>query len=492
MKIIDNDLLSIQESRILAENAREAQEKLALFPQEKLDAIVERMAEEIEAHARELAEMSCEETGYGNPDDKYLKDMFICREVLDSMRGLKCVGVIDRDTAKGTTDYGIPIGVFAAMCAATSPVSTTVFYTLLAIKSGNAIIFSPHPRAKETITRTLDIMIKAGEGYGLPECAVSYLRTISKAGTIELMNHKDVSAIMISGVPHLRKAAVDTGKYLLFSGTGNGPAFIEASADVDKAVSDIIFSKTFDNGVVSGAEQAVVVDAGIDEKVRKTFASQGGYFMDSDEAKKLSRVFYRRDGSPDPETIGKTAEELAGIAGFKVPEWTKILLSEKKFVFREQEYEKERLSPILTYYVEKDWEHACEKIIKLLVEEEQASTLILHSSDRTAVEKLASNEAVQRVLVNTPAVLGNMGFTTSLVPAMTLGSGRYGCEMTGDNISPLRLVYIRKVAYGVRTFEEAASRLKAGKQESSDSSADRKTDINAEAIREMLLQMLNK
>lgn len=408
------------------------------------------------------------------------------------MRGVKCVGVLNDDIAAGTTDYGIPIGVFAAMCAATSPVSTTIFYTLLAVKSGNAIVFSPHPRAKETITRTLDIMIKAGEGYGLPECSVAYMRTVSKAGTIELMNHKDVSAIMIEGVPHMRKAAVATGKYILISGTGNGPAFIESSADVDKAVSDIIFSKTFDNGVTSGAEQAVVVDSDIDEKVRKAFKDQGGYFMNPDEAEKLSSVFYRKDGSPDPETIGKTAEQLAKTAGFEVPDGTKILLSEKRFVFREREYEKERLSPILTYYVEKDWEHACEKIVKIIVEEEQASTLFLHSNDRTAVEKLATGEAVQRVIVNTPAVFGNMGFTTSLVPAMTLGSGRYGCEMTGDNISPLRLVYIRKAAYGIRTFDDVSRELLAGNDESCVSSADKESDISAEALRGMLLKMLNK
>lgn len=214
--------------------------------------------------------------------------------------------------------------------------------------------------------------------------------------------------------------------------------------------------------------------------------------MSQDEAEKLSTIFYRKDGSPDPETIGKTAEQLAAQAGISVPAGTKILLSEKRFVFREREYEKERLSPILTYYVEQDWEHACEKIIELLVEEEQASTLILHSNDRTAVEKLASYEAVQRVLVNTPAVLGNMGFTTSLVPSMTLGSGRYRCEMTGDNITPLKLVYVRKAAYGIHSFEEVAKELTKGSEVPPEESADGKSDVSADELREMLLKIINK
>lgn len=454
MNIIDNDLLSIQESRILAENAYEAQKALATFPQEKLDEIVERMAEEIVKHADELAKMSSDETDYGKWQDKYIKNRFVCEYLRMKLRGMRCVGIIGDDKENKTMDVGVPMGVIAALCPATSPVSTTIYKALIAIKSGNAIIFSPHPRAKKTIGKTIDILIRAAEGYGLPEGAISYLHTVTTSGTIELMNHKATALIMNTGVPALLKAAYKSGKPVIYGGNGNGPAFIERTADIGQAVQDIIDSKTFDNGIVSAAEQSIVVDSCIASEVKKQLTEKGAYFMSESEAAKLGSLFFRFDGSADSEMFGKSAQFLAKKAGFHIDENVKLLISEQKYVSEDNPYSKEKLCPVLAFYIEDDWMHACEKCIELLLSERHGHTLVIHSKDEEVIKQFALKKPVGRVLVNTPAVFGSMGATTNLFPAMTLGSGSAGDGMTSDNVSPMNLIYIRKVGYGVRKAQD--------------------------------------
>lgn len=454
MNIIDNDLLSIQESRILVENAREAQKKLATFSQEKLDEIVERMIEEIEKHTYELAMMSSDETDYGKFEDKNIKNNFVCKYLRNRLKGMKCVGIISEDKENKTMDVGVPMGVIIAFCPSTSPVSTTIHKALIAIKSGNAIIFSPHPRAKKTISRTLDILIRAAEGYGLPEGALTYLHNVTVSGTLELMNHKDTSLIINTGVPSILKEAYKSGKPVIYGGTGNGPAFIERTADIRQAVKDIIASKTFDNGVVSAAEQSIVVDSCIESEVKMELEKNGAYFMTEEEANKLGLLFFHSDGSPEPEVVGKSAQELAKRAGFSVSNDTKILISKQKYVSQNNPYSREKLCPVLAYYIEDDWMHACEKCIELLLSERHGHTLVIHSKDEEVIRQFALKKPVGRVLVNTPGALGSMGATTNLFPSMTLGSGSAGQGMTSDNVSPKNLIYIRKVGYGVRKVDE--------------------------------------
>ncbi|GAB6167912.1 aldehyde dehydrogenase family protein [Clostridium carnis] len=454
MNIVDNDLLSIQESRILVENAREAQRKLATFSQEKLDEIVERMIEEVEKHTYELAMMSSDETDYGKFEDKHIKNNFVCKYLRNRLRGMKCVGIISEDKEKKTMDVGVPMGVIIAFCPSTSPVSTTIYKALIAIKSGNAIIFSPHPRAKKTISRTLDILIRAAEGYGLPEGALTYLHNVTVSGTLELMNHKDTSLIINTGVPSILKEAYKSGKPVIYGGTGNGPAFIERTADIRQAVKDIIASKTFDNGVVSAAEQSIVVDSCIESEVKIELEKNGAYFMTEEESNNLGLLFFHNDGSPEPEVVGKSAQELAKRAGFSVSNDIKVLISKQKYVSQNNPYSKEKLCPVLAYYIEDDWMHACEKCIELLLSERHGHTLVIHSKDEEVIRQFALKKPVGRVLVNTPGALGSMGATTNLFPSMTLGSGSAGQGMTSDNVSPKNLIYIRKVGYGVRKVDE--------------------------------------
>ena len=452
--IADKDLISIQYARILAENAYEAQKKLAAFSQEQLDCLVECVASEVEKHIDSLAEMSYEETDFGNRQDKLFKNRFVCNQVLQQLKGMRCVGVISEDKQNQITNIGVPVGVIVALCPVTSPVSTTIFKTLIALKSGNAVIFAPHPRAIKSISRVMDIMIRAAEEHGLPEGCLSYLNTVTKSGTLELMNHPTTSMVMITGVPSMFHAARCVGKPIIYGGTGNGPVFIERTADIQQAVKDVIQSKTFDNGIASSAEQSIVVDSCIAEEVKRALRENGAYFMSQDESLKLAELFFYADGRRKKDMVGKPAQFLACRAGISVSDDTRLLIAERSHVVDLDPYSRELLSPVMAFYVEDDWMHACEKCIELLLHERNAHSLTIHSRDEEVIRQFALKKPVGRLLVNTPAAFGGMGITTNLFPSMTLGSSTAGYGITADNVSPLNLVYTRKVGYGVRQFTE--------------------------------------
>lgn len=454
MKVIDSDLLSVQEARILAENAYEAQQKLAVFPQSLLDQIVEGMVRAIRPHMKELAYMSCDETEYGIWSDKLIKNKFVCTQMYESLKDMQCVGIINRDDEKQIMDVGVPVGVIIGLCPATSPVSTTIYKALIAVKSGNAILFAPHPRACKTMMKTLDILIEAAVSQGLPIGAMEYLHTVTPEGTKELINHSAASLILNTGVEEMLEAAYQSGKPVIYGGNGNGPAFIEKTADVKKAVSDIMESKTFDCGVVSAAEQSIVVDSCVEQEVRWQLTTQGAYFMSEEEAESLSCLLYHSDGTLNSQAIGKPAAELAKRAGFRVPDSTRVLIAKQKYVSFDNPYSKEKLCPVLSYYVEPDWMHACDKCIELLLSERRGHTLAIHSKNPEVIRQFALKKPVGRILVNTSVTFGSMGITTNLVPAMTLGSGSAGKGITADNVSPMNLIYIRKIGYEVRTAEE--------------------------------------
>lgn len=452
--IVDNDLLSIQQARILAENACMAQKKLAAFTQEQLDGIVEHVADAVEQHAEALAVMSHEETDYGRWQDKLAKNRFVCRHVREQLRGMRCVGIIREDREKRILDIGVPVGVVVALCPSTSPVSTTVYTTLIAIKSGNAVIFSPHPRAAKSIGRVLDIMIEAAQAHGLPEGCLAYLRAVTKSGTQELMHHAATSLIMVSGVPGMIKAAYAAGRPVIYGGTGNGPAFIERTADIRQAVTDIIRSKTFDNGIAPSAEQSVVVDACIAQEVRRTMQEHGAYFMTEEESHRLGDLLFCPDRRHSVGMVGISAAALARKAGITVPQSVTVLVAEQKFVSEDAPYSRELLAPVLAFYVEDDWMHACEKCIELLLHKRNAHTLVIHSGDEEVIRQFALRKPVGRMLVNTPATFGGMGVTTNLFPSMILGSGSAGYGITSDNVSPLNFIYTRKVGYGDNSLRD--------------------------------------
>lgn len=457
MNRIDNDLLSVQEARILVENAREAQKILATFSQEKLDEIVRSMAEEVYKHAKELAILSHEETGFGKWQDKFVKNVFASNFLYKKIKDMKVVGLISEDKENKVLEIGVPVGVIVALLPSTNPVSTAIYKTLIAIKSGNAIVFSPHPKAKNTIHKVLRILIQVAEKSGLPCGGIGVLRTLAHDGTAQLINHKDTALILVTGVPKMAKIAYTSGKTTIYGGPGNGPAFIERSANIKKAVADIIASRTFDNGVVSASEQSIIAEECIADQVRQELKKHGAYFMSEQESEELSKFFFRPDGSMNPAFVGKTAMELAGKIGMCVPDGTKVLLSEQKYVSPTNPYSREKLCPVLAFYVEKDWMYACEKCVELLINEGRGHTLVIHSQNESVIREFALKKPVSRVLVNTPATLGGIGATTNLFPALTLGCGAAGGGVTSDNVTPRNLINIRKVGYGVRQLEEITS-----------------------------------
>ena len=495
MNIIDNDLLSIQEARILAENAARAQQEMALYTQERLDTIVEAIADALLPHAEDLAVRSADETDFGNWKDKYAKNHFVCTWLREQLRGKRCVGVIGDDPQKGLVDIGVPMGVIAALCPATSPVSTSIYKALIAVKSGNAIVFSPHPRAKETIGKALDIVIEAAEAAGLPEGGISYMHTVTASGTIELMNHEQTAMILNTGVPGMLRAAQDSNKPLIYGGAGNGPVFIERTADICQAVSDIIASKTFDYGLLPAAEQTIVVDAPIADEVREEFRRSHAWFMSSEESHKLASIIFEPDGSANEELIGTPAEKLAQRAGFRVPEGTVLLISEEKFASNRNPYTREKLGPVVAFFVEEDWMHACEKCIELLLTQKQGHTLVIHSRSENVIREFALKKPVGRVLVNTPATFGSMGATTNLIPAMTLGSGTAGYGITSDNVSPENLIYVRKVGFGVRDMQTVESKMfgrTALADRPSNSIEDLQHKEDVQSVQQVLRDIINK
>lgn len=495
MNRIDHDLRSVQEARILVENAREAQKILAAFSQEKLDTIVGHMAREVYQYARELAILSNEETGFGKWQDKFIKNSFASEFLYQRIKDMKVVGIIGEDREKKTMDIGVPVGVIAALIPATNPASTTIYKALIAIKSGNAIVFSPHPKAQQTIGRVLDILIRAAEESGLPPGAISYLRTLAVGGTVQLMNHKDTALILITGVPKLVRAAYASGKPTLYGGPGNGPAFIERSADIKKAVADIIASRTFDNGIVSASEQSIVVEECIADEVRQELRRNGAYFMSGQETERLGKLFLRSDDSLNPEIVGKSAVELARKAGMSVPAATTVLVSEQKYVSHTNPYAREKLCPVLAFYIEKDWLYACEKCIELLVNDGRGHTLVIHSRNEQVIREFALKKPVSRVLVNTPATLGGIGATTNLFPALTLGCGAAGGGITSDNVSPLNLINIRKVGYGVRRLEDITKNTQAGEGTGTGGAGDVARQLAGEStsdLKELLEKLLKQ
>ena len=490
MMIADKDLLSMQYARILAENAREAQKKLSSFSQESLDGIVERVAETMEGHAAELATLSFEETDYGRQEDKLVEILFVCREVRRALRGMRCVGALKTDARGNVLEVGVPRGVIAALCPSTSPVSTTIYKSLLAIKSGNAIVFSLHPRATRCMARTLDLIIAAAESAGLPEGCVSYLELSTKSGTTELMRHPATSLVLLTGVSGMVAAAEASGKPLICGGTGNGPAFIERSADVRQAVRDIVFSKTFDCGIAPSAEQCVVVDACIAEQTRRAFEEEGACFLGERETHALAEVLFHHDGRRRRDMLGIDAVSLARRAGFDVPAGTKLLIAERKYVSDADVYNRELLAPVLPWYVEDDWMHACEKCIELLLFDRTGHTLVIHSRDAEVIRQFALKKPVARLLVNTPAALGGMGATTELFPALTLGSGLAGHGMTSDHVSPMNLVYIRRVGYGVRSVDELFHDIKGRSDAAPAAHSDQVAEDRLDTLRQLLQEAI--
>ena len=437
---MDRDLQSIQEVRDLVAKAKAAQAELAEFSQEKIDKICEAIAEAGAKNAERLAKMASEETGFGIWQDKILKNILGSTLTWNAIKDMKTVGIIREDKAKHLMEVAVPMGVVAALIPSTNPTSTVMYKSMISIKAGNSIVISPHPNAKNCILETYKIVAQAAKSAGAPDGIVQCVTIPSPEGTSALLKHKDVGIILATGGEAMVRAAYSSGHPALGVGPGNGPSYIEKSADIKEAVRRIFESKTFDNGTICASEQSIVTEECIKDQVIAEVKRQGGYFLNPEESDKLGRFIMRANGTMNPAIVGRSAKVIAEKVGLSVPEGTRILISPQSTVGKDNPYSREKLCPILAFYVEKDWESACERCI--------------HSQDESVIKEFALKKPVSRLLVNTNGSLGGVGATTGLAPALTLGCGAMGGSATSDNVGPLNLINIKRVAYGIKELAD--------------------------------------
>lgn len=449
---MDKDLLSIQQVRDLIKAAKEAQKEYSTFSQEKVDKIVEAMSMEVRKHSEELAKMANEETGFGKWQDKVIKNKFASEIVYDSIKNMKTIGILKEEDS--LLSVAVPVGVIAGLIPSTNPTSTTIYKTLISLKAGNAIVVSPHPNAKKCIIKTVEILKRAAYNAGAPEGLIGVIDIPTMEATAELMKHKDTALILATGGEAMVRAAYSSGTPAIGVGPGNGPAYIEKTADVKKAVKRIMDSKTFDNGVICASEQSVIVEPANEQEVREEFKRQGGYFLTPEQSEKLGKFILRSNGTMNPLIVGKDAQTLANLSGIKVPEDARVLISEQSTVSKSNPYSREKLTTILAFYVAENCEKACERAIELLMNEGKGHTMIIHTENKELVKEFALKKPVSRLLINTPGSLGGIGGSTKLAPALTLGCGAVGGSSTSDNITPMNLLNIKKVGWGIKELED--------------------------------------
>ena len=451
----DRDLASISEARSLARRARQAQSVLAELSQQQIDTIVDAMAAAATAHAEPLARLAVEETTYGNVPDKIQKNLFGSKQVYEFIRPMKTVGVVARHEARKIIEIAEPFGVVAAIIPSTNPTSTAIYKILISIKARCAIVMTPHPSAARAITRTAEIMYDAGRKAGLPEGAIGWMTVVTLEGTQELMRQREVAVILATGGMGLVRAAYSAGKPAYGVGPGNAPCYIEQSADVAKAASDIIIGKAFDNGVLCSSPNSVVVDEAIDGEARRQFQAHGGYFVTPAEAEALSKALVTPQRLPNPDLVGKSAMQIAERVGINAPPGTRALIAELKGVGRDYPLSIEKLCPVLSYYVVKDWREGCERCKQILRYGGMGHTMSIHSRNEDVILEFGLRKPAFRICVNTPSTLGAIGFSTGLDPSMTLGCGGFGGNITSDNISPKHLLNIKRLAYETKPVSGA-------------------------------------
>ena len=399
---MDKDLQSIQETRELLRQAKQAQRTLAGMSQEQLDKITAAIAAAAGEHARRLADMAVEETGFGKKEDKELKNRFAATTLYEAIRDERTHGILAENREKRTIDIGVPVGIVAGLVPSTNPTSTST------LEATNA-----------------------------------------------LMRHDDTRLILATGGGAMVKAAYSSGTPAIGVGAGNGPAYIHHTADVRLAVKRILDSKTFDNGTICASEQSIVVERRMEGAVTAELKAQGAYLLDDEEHRLLSKFILRPNGTMNPAIVGKSVETVAKLAGLtRVPPTARVLVARETGVGPGYPYSNEKLGLILAYYVEDSEEAVLRRCVEILEWEGAGHTFAIHTEDADTAKRFAAAVPASRVLVNTPAALGGIGATTCLFPALTLGCGAVGGSSSSNNIGPLDLINIKRVAWGVKELEE--------------------------------------
>lgn len=434
---------------------RRAQVLFAEFSQEQVDKVVEGVHAACLPLLEKWARLAHEETGYGTVADKTAKNRFAAEEVYRYIRPMRTVGFLSADPARGLYEVASPMGVVAAVIPSTNPTSTAIYKILLALKARNGIVLSPHPLARHCIRAVAETLHDAAAAAGAPRGIVGLLPDPSIEQTQALLRHPGVNVILATGGMGLVLAAYSSGKPAYGVGPGNVPAFIERTAVLKKAVRDVVAGKSFDWGTICASEQSVIVDLPLAEKAREEFRAAGGYFVNEREKALLEALMVDPQGRLNPKVVGKSPQAIAHMAGFEVPSGVRVLLVPDSGVGREYPLTLEKLSPVLSYFEADGWEAGCLRCIEVLKYGGLGHTLCLHTQDPAVIRQFALKKPVFRIIVNSSGTHGAIGYSTHLPPALTLGCGALGNNITSDNITPLHLLDRKRIAYESRPLEEA-------------------------------------
>lgn len=454
MQLYDKDLLSVQEVRDLVEKAKAAQQELAQKSQAEVDAIVASIAKAGVRNAERLAQMANEDTGFGKVADKVIKNIFGSQMVYEHIKDMKTIGILDRDEANKTYTIAAPVGVIAGLIPSTNPTSTAFYKSEISIKAGNAIVFSPHPSALRSISEAIKVIRQAIAEAGGNENLVSCISLPTMQATDNLMKHPDVALILATGGSAMVRAAYSSGTPAIGVGPGNGPAYIEKTADLPLAVKRIMDSKTFDYGTICASEQSVVCDDDMAEAVQKEMEKQGAYFLSDEERLKLGKYILRANGTMNPAIVGKSPQVIGELAGINVPASAKVIVAKEDGIGKGHPYSNEKLAPILAFYTASDYKAIAKLCDEILRYEGAGHTFSMHTKDDRMVEYFAERMPASRIIINSPSALGGIGASTALMPALTLGCGAIGGSATSENVGPMNLLNLKHVAYGLREMEE--------------------------------------
>lgn len=448
----DKDLRSIQEARSLADKCRVAQRQFAMATQFQVNAICEAMAEAAFNDSARLGQLAYEETGYGNPEDKLVKNQHASKAVWNSIKDIPTVGVIARDPERKMLTLAEPMGVVAALTPSTNPTSTAIFKTLIAVKGRNGIVFSPHPSAARCTAEAVRTMIVAAERAGAPAGLIACLDEAAFAGTEELMRHHAVNVILATGGGPMVRAAHSVGKPAYGVGPGNVPAWVDRTADVPKAARDLVMSKSFDCSLICATEQTVVADESIAAHLRRCMEAEGALWINTEQAASIAAILFRPDGSMNPRYVGKTAQALAAAINLPIPKDVRVLVAPLSGIGADHVLSREKLTSVLGFITAKNADQGTDYCLSILKFGGDGHTAVIHSQDESQVEAMASRLPAFRIVVNSMSTLGSVGRTCAFTPSFTLGTGGIGGAISGDNITVSHLINIKRVGWEIEPW----------------------------------------
>src|SRR5574341_2655799 len=456
MALTDQDLLSIQEARQMAEQAYQAQQIWAKASQAQVDRVCAAMADAAYLASERLGRMAAEETGYGVPEHKKLKNEFGSKHIWESIKDIQTVGVVNYDAERRVYEIAWPMGVVAALIPSTNPTSTVMNKILISVKARDAIVVAPHPAAVKCCYETARVMKDAASSAGAPPGLINCLSQISLPGTQELMGHRRIAVILATGGSEMVRVAHSMGKPAYGVGPGNVPVYVDRSADLERAAKYIVASKAFDYSVICATEQAVVADRPIAQRLAQLMEAEGAFFVDETQADALRAILFQPNGAVIPAAVGKSPQYLAAMAGIRVPDHARILVARLNRVGRDEPLSREKLTTVLGWYEADGWEAGCERCIELIHYGGRGHSLVIHAQDEKVIMQFGLEKPVFRIVVNTLGTLGTTGYTTGVMPSMTLGSGGIGGSITGDNITVHHMYNVKRLAYETRPAPEAA------------------------------------